>query len=234
MWRSSSARSVRTTDLSPGCSTNRQMKVTVLGATGKTGRHVVKQALNERGHEVVAFVRDPARLDIRHPALTIVQGDLIDARRVEEAIAGSDAVVSAAGQTKTSPKDLLTVTARHLVPAMEKHGVRRIISLIGAGVLDERDPTSFGRRFMHGLMKVVARDLLEDATRHADILRATDLEWVLVRPPRLTDGPRTGATRVGYFALGPRDSITRADLATFMLDAAASDEHVRAAPMVAS
>lgn len=210
------------------------MKVTILGATGKTGRHIVEQALNERGYEVVAFVRDPAKLDIQHESLHVVQGDLTDVARVEEAVAGSDAVISAAGQTKTSPKDLLTVTARHLVPAMKKHGVRRVVSLIGAGVPDERDPSSLGRRFMRGLMKVVARDLLADATRHAEMLQASDLEWVLVRPPRLTDGPRQGASRVGNFALGPKDSITRADLAAFMLEQVTSDEHVRKAPMVAN
>jgi putative NADH-flavin reductase len=208
------------------------MKITVLGATGRTGRHVVEQALTERGYEVTAFVRSPARLDLQHQNLRVVQGDLTDADGLEEAVAGADAVISTAGRSRTSPKDLLTVTARHLVPAMEKQGVRRLISLVGAGVLDERDPTSLGRRFMRGLMKVVVRDLLEDATRHAEILRASDLEWVLVRPPRLSDGTRQGRTRAGYFALGPSDSVTRTDLAAFMLDQVATTEYVRQAPMV--
>jgi len=86
---------------------------------------------------------------------------------------------------------------------------------------------------MRGLMKVVARDLLEDAMQHAEIVRASDLEWVLVRPPRLTDGARTGNLKVGYFGLGPKDAISRADLAAFKLDQLETDANLRTAPMVA-
>jgi putative NADH-flavin reductase len=207
------------------------MKLTVFGATGKTGRQVVEQALAE-GHEVTAFVRDPAKLGLRHERLRVVQGDVADAARVAEAVAGRDAVVSALGQTKASSKDVLTVAAEHLVAGMRQHGVRRLVSLVGAGVPDERDEGSLGRSFMRGLMKLVARHVLEDAERHAEIVRASDLEWTLVRPPRLTEGERTGRYRTGYMRLGARHAISRADLAEFMLALAGDGRYLREAPMV--
>jgi len=207
------------------------MKLTIFGATGKTGRHVVEQAL-DTGFEVTAFVRDPGKLDLRHDRLRVVQGDVADAAKVREAVRGQDAVISALGQTKTSAKDVLTVAARHLVPAMREEGARRLVTLVGAGVPDERDTGSLGRTLMRGLMKLVARHVLEDAEHHAEIVRASDLEWTLVRPPRLTDGPKQGEYRTGYLQLGGTNTISRADLADFMLKLAADGRYVREAPMV--
>jgi putative NADH-flavin reductase len=207
------------------------MKLTIFGATGKTGRHVVEQALAE-GHEVTAFVRDAAKLDLHHERLRILQGDVTDAVRMREAVRGQDAVISVLGQTKTSSKDMLTVAARNLVPSMQEAGVRRLVTLVGAGVPDERDTGSLGRTFMRGLMKLVARHVLEDAERHAEIVRASELAWTLVRPPRLTDGPKQGEYQTGYLQLGGTHSIARADVADFMLKLATDGRYVREAPMV--
>jgi putative NADH-flavin reductase len=207
------------------------MNLTVFGASGRTGRLLLEQALPY--HTVTAFVRDPAKLDLQHPNLRVVQGDLGDPARVAEAIAGADAVVSVAGQTKTSRPDLLAVTARHIISGMEEHGVTRLVTLLGAGVSDPGDPPpSLGRRFMLGLMSVVAKGMVEDASQHADTLRASGLDWTIVRPPRLTDGEATGKLRHGYLRLGPMHSISRADLAAFILDLATSERYVREAPMV--
>lgn len=110
----------------------------VFGASGRTGRHLVRQALEE-GHEVTAFVRDPARLGLDHARLRVVAGDVMDAARVEEAVADSEAVLSALGHTRTSAKDIQTVGTKNIVAAMHRHGVRRIVSLTGAGVRDPKD-----------------------------------------------------------------------------------------------
>jgi putative NADH-flavin reductase len=106
------------------------------------------------------------------------------------------------------------------------------VTLVGAGVPDERDAGSLGRTVMRGLMKLVARHVLEDAERHAEIVRGSDLEWTLVRPPRLTDGPKKGEYRTGYLQLGGTNTISRADLAAFMLRLAGEGRYVREAPMV--
>ncbi|CAN5606373.1 NAD(P)H-binding protein [soil metagenome] len=203
------------------------MKLTIFGATGRTGRHLLEQALAD-GHEVTAFVRDPAKLPVQDERLHVVQGDIRDAQRVEEAVRGADAVLSAL----SSGKEVLTQAAQHIIPAMRAHGVRRLISLVGAGVPDAQDPSSAGRSFMRGLMKLVARDVLQDAERHAELVRESGLDWTLVRPPRLDDGPRERTYRTGILKLGPAESISRADVADFMLKLAGDHQYVRQAPMV--
>lgn len=207
------------------------MKVTIFGATGKTGIEVVRHALDE-GHEVTAFVRDPDRLDVEHDNLAIVQGDAEDAGAVERAVQGADAVISALGQTKTSSSRLLTRAGEHIMHAMEQHGVERFISLVGAGVNTPDDTSTLGRKFMRGLMKILARDVLEDAQQHADQVMASDFDWTLVRPPRLTEGDEQGNYRSGQLSLGPGASLSRADLADFMVQQIQSDQYVGRAPMV--
>lgn len=205
------------------------MKLAVFGATGKTGREVVRQAF-EAGHEVTAFVRSPEKLRIEHERLRVVQGDVLrDPAAIEEAVRGQDAVISALG----SGNETLTTFARHAIPAMERTDVKRIVSLVGAGVPDPADEGSLGRTFMRALMKVVARDVLADAERHTEMLRESGLDWTLVRPPRLTEGPRRGEYRhAPAMKLGPKSTISRADLADFMLNLAGGGGYVRQAPMV--
>lgn len=203
------------------------MELTIFGATGRTGRHLLEQALGA-GHTVTAFARDPAKLPVQHERLRVVQGDIRDAERVEEAVRDADAVLIAL----SSGNDVLGSAARHILPAMRKHGVRRLITLVGAGVPDRQDPSSLGRSFMRGLMKVVARDVLKDAELHAEQVRASELDWTLVRPPRLRDGPHTGEYRTGILQLGPAESISRADVADFMLQLTTDHRYVREAPMV--
>jgi uncharacterized protein YbjT (DUF2867 family) len=116
---------------------------------------------------------------------------------------------------------------------MKAQGVRRIVSLVGAGVKDPADQTSLGRAVMLGLMSLVARDILSDAERHAELLRASGLDWTLVRPPRLTQGPRQGRYRhAPALKLGPGSSLSRADLAEFMLTLTTEGGYVGQAPMV--
>jgi putative NADH-flavin reductase len=136
------------------------------------------------------------------------------------------------GHVSGSPKDLMAQLARHLVPAMKKQGVSRLVTLLGAGVHDPADPSSFGRTVMLGVMKLLMGHLLEDGEAHARLVRESGLEWTIVRPPRLTEGPRKGQYRTGHLALGPSAQISRADLADFMLRQLTDDTFVRQAPMV--
>ena len=213
------------------------MKLAVFGATGRTGKHLVRQAL-EAGHEVVAFARNPAKLaDVGLPAeherLRVVEGDVKDTDRVAEAVEGADAVLSAIGHTKTSAKDVQTVGTQNILRAMERHGVRRLVSETGAGVADPKDgKRSFGAKLMGGMLKLFAPAVLEDAEGHAAALRAGDAAWTMVRAPRLTDGDHTGAYETGYLDLGPGAKISRADVADFMLKLALEGGYEREAPMI--
>ena len=208
------------------------MHLALLGATGRTGRPLLDQALSA-GHTVAALARTPSALD-GSPGLTVVSGDALDPDAVARVVEGADAVLLTLGHAKGSPPDLMARAARNTVDAMERHGVRRVVTETGAGVADPRDPGGLGPRFMRGVMRVVARTLLADSEAHVDVFRPSGLDWTAVRAPRLTNGPRTGAYRVGYFAMGPGHSISRADVADLMLRLATTDEYARAAPMVTS
>jgi putative NADH-flavin reductase len=208
------------------------MRIAIFGSTGEVGRHMVRQAL-ERDWEVVAFARTPDKLGELRERVEVVEGDIRDPEAVRRAIGGVGAVFSAIGHTKSSADDVLEVTADHLIDAMDKQGVDRLITLLGAGAQTDEDPSSVGRWVMLKVMGLVAGTMLQDAQAHADRVIQSDLDWTVVRPPRLTDEPATGQIRAGIMKLGPSSSISRADLATFMLDQVESDEWVGKAPMVA-
>lgn len=209
------------------------MNVAILGSTGKVGTHLVEQAL-DRGWDVIAFARSPEKLSDLRERVTVVEGDVQDADAVDRAVRDADAVVSAVGHTESSADNVLEVTARHVVAAMNEHGVDRLVTLVGAGVDTDMDDTTFSRWMVRTTMKLFVGAMLQDAQRHSDVIRETDLDWTIVRPPRLNDDEPTGETRAGYLDLGFSDQITRADLASFMLDQVESDEWVGELPMVAN
>ncbi|MCU0492147.1 MAG: SDR family oxidoreductase [Chloroflexaceae bacterium] len=207
------------------------MKLTIFGATGRTGKPLVQQAL-AAGHEVTAFVRDPAKLGLAHERLHVVQGDVRDSAAVERAIVGADVVLSALGQTKTSTKDMQTTATRNIVAAMKHHGIRRLVSLTGAGVAAPEDQPRLMNHVISFALRMLDGDVLKDAENHAEVIRSSDLDWVIVRGPRLTEGPHTGKYRVGWVGVNTGVSISRADVADFMLKQVQDNTYLRKAPMI--
>jgi putative NADH-flavin reductase len=208
------------------------MKIAIFGATGKVGRHLLGQAL-EKGDEVTVLARDASKLTTpRHERLEVVQGDVLDPKDVERAMAGTHAILSALGHTKTSPKDVLTESAKNFVAAMNEHGVRRLVSLTGAGVRDPRDEPKLVDRAIGSLLKLLQRDLLEDSMEQARVIRESDLEWVIVRAPVLDEGEKKGEYRVGYVGKESGTRLSRADVADFMLKQTTDDTYLHQAPVV--
>ena len=206
------------------------MQLTVFGATGRTGVPLVRQAL-DRGHEVVAFVRPTSTLDVDHEELTVVEGDVYTGEGVAEAVAGADAVVSVLGQTSEGPDDLLAVAGDNLLDAMAEADVPRFVTLVGAGVREDGESVTLSGKVMGVLLKVLARDVLEDAVAHVEAVRASGCDWTVVRAPRLTDGLGDGEYRAGDIDLG-FESIARADVARFILDLLEAEEYVGEMPKV--
>ncbi len=203
----------------------------IFGATGRTGRPLVEQALG-RGYEVTAFVRDPLKLGISHERLTVVRGDVTDGSAVGRAVSGQDAVLSVIGHAKGSPKDVQTRGIVNIVVAMERHGVRRLVSLTGAGVRAEGDEPKFVDKVFGFLLGTLQREVLQDAVGHVAVIQESGMDWVVVRGPRLTEGERKGEYRVGLIGKNSGTSISRADLADFMLDQITGDAHLRQMPVV--
>jgi len=177
-------------------------------------------------------VRDPSKLRASHRRLKIVRGDVMDPVQVEETVAGQAAVLSVLGHTRSSSKDVQTKGMENIVSAMKKHRVRRLVSLTGAGVRDARDRPKLFDKAIGSLLKLLQRDLLEDAERHAGIIEKSGLDWVIVRAPALTGDERKGEYRVGYVGKNSGFRISRADVADFMLSQLTDDEYIGQMPMV--
>jgi putative NADH-flavin reductase len=205
------------------------MRIAVFGAAGRTGRPFIDPALN-RGHEVVAFARSPSAIDT-WPGGTVVEGDAYTGEGVEEAVDGADAVVSVLGRTREGPEDLLTAAGDHILDAMRVHGVDRYVTLVGTGVRQQGESPSLSDRLIRWFFKHFVGGLLQHAEEHVRRVRASDLEWTVVRAPRLTESEGTGAYRAGDIDLG-FTSVPRDDVARLILDCLKDHDHVRALPRV--
>jgi putative NADH-flavin reductase len=207
-------------------------RVVIFGASGATGKCLVEAAL-AAGHQVAAFVRDPAKLGA-DAKVEVLRGDVSDAAAVAAAVKGRDAVFSVLGQAKGSAADVLTSASRNLVAGMTGASVRRLVVLFGAAANVEGDgERSLGHRMLLGALGVVAARLAHDVQGAADLVTASGLDWTIVRPMRLTDGPATQTVKTQLFKdLGMGDAISRRDLADLMVRQLGSTEFVCKAPMV--
>lgn len=207
------------------------MKVIVFGASGGTGHHLVEQAL-ESSLEVTAFVRKPEKLGIKHTNLNVFQGDVMNAEQVEQATAGQEAVLSTLGPTHPPVPGMMEIAAINIVAAMEKHGIKRLISTTGGGVRAPQDQPKLFDHIMKGLLTLMAGSVLKDSEANVNIIRASNLDWTIVRFPRLIDGERTGNYRVGYIGKDSGSQISRADGADFILKELKRCEYLHKLPMV--
>jgi putative NADH-flavin reductase len=208
------------------------MKVLVLGATGATGRRLVAQALAQ-GHHITALARTPSKLESRSTDLTVVRGDIADAGAVDAAVRSQEAVLCALGaSTPLRRYPTLVEGIGNLVGAMERLHVRRLVYLSFLGVRDGRRQLSWFGRYV--VAPLLLRNVAADHEAKETIIRQSALEWVIVRPPRLTNGRRTGAYRSGedIEAAHVIPRMSRADLAEFMLRQVSDDTYLHGAPAV--
>jgi putative NADH-flavin reductase len=195
------------------------MKVLIVGATGRTGRLLVKGAL-ERGHDVTALARAPEKLGDLAGRVRVVAGDVLDGGVVSDAVYGQDAVLVAlsAAHKKKDPA-VNALGTLNVIRSMQRYQVRRLVVLSASGTQPGRDPNlpwAYERVFKPLLLKHAYADLRRMETS----VRQSELDWTIVRVSgALTDGPPRGEYRAepGYSLPGGR-RIARADVAEYMLD----------------
>jgi putative NADH-flavin reductase len=210
------------------------MKLAIFGATGKTGQHLVQQAL-DTGHEVVAFVRTPSKLNIQNREhLSFVQGDIQDAAEVEAAIQGADAVLSVLGPTSNKPELAVTNGTQNILAAMQKHAVRRLLVSTGAGVRDPLDKPKLIDHVFSLLLRLLSHNTVEDMTQVVRLVRASDRDWTIIRVPRLTDALPTGKIRIGYLGSDVSTQLSHADMADFMLKQVNDQTYLHQAPVISN
>jgi putative NADH-flavin reductase len=199
-------------------SLKRTHSLLVIGATRHTGKEVMQQAL-AGGHAVTALARDPARIETQHERLRVARGDVLDPGTLAPAIAGCDAVVSSLGVTSAyrAPTTLYSDGMRNIIAAMRGAGVTRLVA-ITAAPLGSGEGETLTMRLLDKVMWAAIKEVYSDMARMEDVIRASDLDWTIVRPPRLTDKPARGHYRTAIDR-GIRGgySIARADLAGAIL-----------------
>jgi putative NADH-flavin reductase len=208
-------------------------KIAVFGVSGRTGKLFTELVL-KNGYEVKALVREPSKLGLQHPNLQVLQGDVSNPIQVEEAINATEAVIDLVGPSKGSPPDLQRTATRHIIQVMKQNDVKRLIVLASLpfGILDENDKPAFMSRFMMFVAKNLMGAMVEDAREHIDLIKQSDLDWTVVRAPGLNDQPPHGIYLVGSVDANTGNSISRADVAAFMLDELKNPKYVRKMPLI--
>lgn len=200
------------------------MRLLILGATGPTGRNLLEQAL-AAGHEITALVRNRARLTMTHARLASAIGDATDSRALESAMAGQQAVLSALGAGNSLRSEIASRAVAALIPAMRARALKRVIFLSAFGVGETFGQASLVQRLAYCTL---LRQIFADKAKADAMLRQSGLDWTLVYPTVLTHGARRGAYRVGErLAMTGLPKISRADVASFMLEQLSSAEWVQ-------
>ena len=206
------------------------MKLIIFGATGGTGRQLVKQAL-EQGHDVTACVRNPEKVDQTHEKLNVVQGDVLDITSVENAVEEHDVVLCSLGMPNIMDKSKLrTNGTKNIVHAMEKKGIKKLICQSSFGAGDSRNLLPFHYKYL--IAPLFMKQLYEDHNAQEDCIKSSHLEWVIVRPGILTDGEKTGVYQHG-FTKPTTIKISRADTADFMLKQLTDSSYLYKTPCIA-
>ena len=193
------------------------MQLLVVGATGGTGQQAVEQAL-ERGHFVTAFVRDPAKLTIQHPNLTILTGDVLKPDTLLPAVRRQDAVFCSLGSRPGQSDHAVAEGTKNLIAAMQQAGVRRLLVVSSLGVGTSYEEASLSSKLF---IKTFLSGVIAEKEKQEEAVRQSNLDWVIARPTSLTNGPATGQYRLGEhlpFPLFAFPRISRADVATFLLN----------------
>ncbi len=197
------------------------MRLTILGATGGIGRLLLPLALDE-GHYVTAFARAPEKITLKDSCLRVMGGELFNSEQMATAIQGSDAVLSAFGPTTLLRTHLRRDFGRTLVEALRATGVSRFLHVSTAFLFTE------GGFPVNIMANTLFRNVTTDSRDCETEMAQRDLDWTIVRPPRLLDSPATGNARIVAGQL-PKGGLTatRADVAAFMLREVTQPQFVR-------
>ncbi|WUS95162.1 NAD(P)H-binding protein [Streptomyces sp. NBC_00708] len=202
------------------------MRITIFGATGRMGQLLVQQAL-DAGHAVTAYARNPGKLRTMHANLSIATGQLDDDEAILEAVRTADAVIEGVGSESAA--------TRRIITAMHTAGVKRFVVVSTCSVPDPADQPDLKFKALVRFVKTAAPQAWAEVRSAAEAVRASDLEWTLVRVAKLNDKPATGNIKVGHYGHGVVDlSISRADMAAFLLSQVTDETYLRGAPAISN
>jgi putative NADH-flavin reductase len=212
------------------------MTVLIIGASRGIGLETAKAAL-KAGHSVRALARSARRIPVDHPKLEKMAGDALEMAVVKRALTGIDVVTQSLGvsvgpEVIFQPTQLFSEATRVLVTAMEKAQIKRLICVTGFGAGDSRGP---GGCLYNAAVHLLLGRVYDDKDVQERIVRRSKLDWIIVRPVILTDGPKTNTYRA---LVDPRDwtcgFISRADVADFLVKQIDDDAFLHKVPVLTS
>lgn len=209
------------------------MKLVIFGAAGRTGQLVVERALR-RGHQLTAVARRTEGVWPSQEELTVVEGDACEAEVADRAIAGADAIISVLGPRSNEKVSGIELATRMILRKMGENGVDRLVVTTGAGVADPEDQPSLLHHAIVLMLRLFLPNVHRDMERTVAAVRSSQVNWTIVRVPRLIDQVATGRVRAGRVGAGAGVSVTRSDLAAFLLDVVETGTHLRQAPVVSN
>lgn len=207
------------------------MNILIYGASGATGHELVKQALAQ-GHVVTAFVRNPSKLKVQHQNLKVVEGDVGNFQIVEKSVKGQDAVLSALGALSPFKYDQAVVDgAGNIIRAMESNNISRFIYMSFVGVKESRTNAGFVIKYI--APKLLSTEIAGHEAREK-MIKQSQLKWTIVRAPTLTNGKHIAQFRSGenISTKGFTVTISRADVADFMIRQLTDDTFLRKTPSI--
>lgn len=203
------------------------MKVVIFGATGKTGRELVRVAL-DRGHEVTVLVRKPERLGSNATELRVLTGDIADRDAVASAVQGQDGVLCALGSRDLYKNtQVRTKGTEAILSAMADAKVRRLVVMSAMGVGESWKDLTFLNQLLFRFLMPAAR---ADHEAQEAVVRSSATDWTIVRPSGLTDGAATGTFMAGENIRAKTSQITRVDVAEYMVESLVDAGRIHSAP----
>lgn len=210
-------------------------KVTIFGGTGATGQLVIQKALSA-GYSVNAYARTPSKISIQHPNLSIAEGDLTDIDKIEASVTGADAVISLLGPSGKSKGLVISSGIKNIINAMQKVGVKRLIATATPSYKDGNDKFQFGFAFGIFMVKVLLKDTYQDIVETGEQISKSQLDWTIVRLPMLSNSSSRSKLNIGYTGDGKVKlfSLTRTDLADFLIQQLDDKTYLRQAPVISN
>lgn len=211
------------------------MKICILGSTGFLGKVLLAKAI-QAGYQVRTLVRDPDRLGEFRDQVEFITGTVFDPQDISETVRGTEVVLSTVGPPQRGPVDPQKYgqAMEQLIAELRSHGITRYIHTGGA-VHDggENEEWTFGRRALRMFLNLVFKQGLVAKHMEWEALKRSDLEWTLVRPPRIAASPPRGTLVADGKNLASLQ-VNVEDLADFVLEQIDSRDWIRDAPLVAT
>jgi hypothetical protein len=211
------------------------MNITIFGGTGTTGLLLIEKAL-KTGHTVTAYARTPSKISIQHGNLKTVKGELTEPGKIEEAISSADAVISVLGPSQKTKGLVIADGVKSIVEAMKKNGVKRLIATATPSFKDSNDKFQLGFAFGVFMVKTFLKDSYNNLVLTGKYISESGLDWTIIRLPMLSNNPASGKIKAGYPGDGTVSlfSLSRADLAGFLLQQLDDKEWLHKSPVISN